>query len=79
MTNSTPLTVTEAVAFLCDQGYTDEIELRGANVGLGIAKTKDDCFVARVAVTLEAESVIDDHVDERIRKICSPTDKVRAL
>lgn len=32
MTNSVPLTVTEAVAFLHEQGYTDEIELSGSNL-----------------------------------------------
>lgn len=31
MTNPDPLTVTEAVAFLHEQGYTDEVELEGPN------------------------------------------------
>jgi hypothetical protein len=31
MTNPTPLTVTEAVAFLHEQGYTDDIDLQGTN------------------------------------------------
>jgi hypothetical protein len=31
MTNPTPLTVTEAVAFLREQGYTDDIDLQGTN------------------------------------------------
>lgn len=35
MLNPAPLTVTEAVAFLREQGYTDDIELNGTNFVFG--------------------------------------------
>ncbi len=50
MTNSDPLTVTEAVAFLHEQGYTDEIEMIGAK------------FVCeRTNLSYELANVIVDH------------------
>jgi len=48
MINPTPTTVTEAVAFLREQGYTDEVELKGTDLVSG--RTNITCALANVIV-----------------------------
>ncbi|MHB1090726.1 MAG: hypothetical protein ACYC06_07585 [Ilumatobacteraceae bacterium] len=48
MINPTPSTVTEAVAFLREQGYTDEVELKGMDLVSG--RTNISCALVNVIV-----------------------------
>lgn len=78
MTNPTPLTVTEAVAFLHEQGYTDEIELKGANFMCERTSHSNDLANAIVDHTFRFEGDSDPGDEAIVLGLRYPDTDIRA-